>query len=118
MLLKDFINKVNENSLSRRFIRRVETLNRSLHTVKMRLEIKPNLCVDVYYNDQKNRMSFALILNEERIYARNNMGSKGWHMHPLNKPKTHDFSKDGKKKVTISEFLNEVEDILVKDKLL
>lgn len=118
MLIEDFIAGIAEEVRSRIFVHDTKILNKSLHIVKIRLEIKPNLRVDIYYNDEKNTISFALILNEERIFARNNMGSKGWHMHPLNRPNVHDFSKEGKKKVTISEFLDEVEGILVESKLL
>lgn len=118
MLLKEFIRGVFSNSKNRGFIESTEIVNRGLHTVKIRLRIKSNLFIDVFYNDKKRVISFSLILSDERIFGRNNMGPRGWHKHPLVNPKEHDFSKDGKREITILEFLDEIENILVQKKLL
>jgi hypothetical protein len=52
-----------------------------------------------------------LIYNGQRVYARDELDGH-WHRHTYRTPEEHDTSKEGKRPVEISEFLDEVEKVL------
>ena len=81
--------------------------------VKARLVITPHLFVQVYRNDRFDTTNFALIHNDKRMYARDQLAGK-WHRHPVNRPEIHYRRDEYRQTVSLAEFLNEVEDILAK----
>ena len=87
------------------------------NTVKVRLSIRENLYVDLYFNQRYGTTNYALILDGERIYGRDCYGGN-WHLHPYDDPSKHDMSENGKKSLSIEEFVDEVEEILVKMSLV
>ncbi|MEA1956797.1 MAG: hypothetical protein U9N01_00345 [Euryarchaeota archaeon] len=56
-------------------------------------------------------------MDGERIYGRDCYGGN-WHLHPYDDPSKHDMSENGKKSLSIEEFVDEVEEILVKMSLV
>jgi len=54
-----------------------------------------------------------LIHNGQRLYARDELDGN-WHRHTHRAPEEHDTTKEGKRPVEISEFLDEVEKVLAK----
>lgn len=95
----------------RAYFTRLEVMERGQTFLKARLYVSPDLFVQVYRNDQYNTTNLALIYNGVRIYARDQLGGI-WHRHTVDAPHLHDNSSEGCRPVTLSEFLDEVEDIL------
>jgi hypothetical protein len=99
------------------FIQAIVTLDRTANTVKLRLEITAECFVQVYANVRKGLTSYTLVLRQSRLYGRNNDGT-GWHRHPHTAPDDHDFSDEGSRPVTLTEFLEEVQRILTLEGIL
>ncbi|MFN3763114.1 MAG: hypothetical protein ACK4WK_07935, partial [Anaerolineae bacterium] len=99
------------------YIQQCITLDKTAHTIKLRLLITTDCFVQIYTNIRKNIMSYALVLSQNRIYGRN-CYSGVWHRHPYEAPETHDFGPEGSREVPLEEFLTEVQQILEKEKLL
>lgn len=102
---------------SRHYLRSPVILDRGRTFLKARLYISPDLFVQVYRNDRYNTTNLVLVWGERRIYARDEVGGV-WHRHPADDPSVHDTSPEGRRSVTLGEFLDEVEDLLVKMNLL
>ena len=94
-----------------------KTLVMTKNTVKARLTIRENLYIDLYYNQRYGTTNYTLILENERIYGRDCYGGK-WHLHPCEEPGKHDLSENGKRCLSIEDFVNDVEEILTKLNLL
>ncbi len=92
-------------------------LGRTDHSVKFRLMIDMNLFIQVYTNSQSGRTNFVAISGGQRIFGRDSEGA-GWHKHPFENPVEHDFSSDGSRQVTLTEFVIEVEDLLLREHFL
>lgn len=95
----------------RKYFVRMDVLEQTLSLVKIRLYISPDLFVQIYRNDRYQTTNLALIHNGQRLYARDELDGR-WHGHTYSKPEEHDTSKEGKRPVEISEFLDEVEQVL------
>ncbi len=95
----------------RKYFIRMDVLEQTISLVKIRLYISPDLFVQVYRNDRYETTNFALIHNGQRLYGRDELDGR-WHRHTYDKPEEHDKSKEGKRPVEMSEFLNEVEQVL------
>ena len=54
---------------------------------------------------------------ENRLYGRDCVGGD-WHRHSFENPQAHDTIDDGANEVTPEEFLDEVFEILLKEKLI
>jgi len=55
--------------------------------VKSRIFLIDTSFVEVYYNFENGKASFALIKNNKRIFGADNLGF--WHIHPFNNPERH-----------------------------
>ncbi len=102
---------VEEEFKRRRYFSRMDILDQTLGLVKIRLFITPNPFVQVYRNDQYQTTNLVLIHNNQRPYARDELDGH-WHRHTHLAPEEHDISEEGQKPVEISEFLDEVENVL------
>ena len=51
------------------------------------------------------------MLHQVRLYSPDNDGT-GWHRHPHTTPDDHDLSNEGTRPVSLTEFLDEVQQIL------
>lgn len=95
----------------RKYFIHMDVLEQTLSLVKIRLYISPALFVQVYRNERYQTTNLALIYNGQRLYARDELDGH-WHRHSYRAPEEHDTSKEGKRSVEISEFLDEVEKVL------
>ncbi len=55
--------------------------------VKARIEIGPDIFVDLFFREETERIDYALIVRGQRRYGMDNLG--GWHEHPLDNPDLH-----------------------------
>ena len=76
--------------------------------VKSRIFLIDNSFIEVYYNYENVKTSFALIKNNKRIFGADNLGF--WHIHPFNNPKKHVKSDE----IKIEDFIKEIKNKLFK----
>jgi hypothetical protein len=77
--------------------------------LKVRIFLKKkNVFIDVFFNSDTDRIAYALIMDNKRIYGADNTG--GWHVHPFDNPKEHVKEEE----IPFADFLKEVEDIFTK----
>ena len=55
--------------------------------VKFRVELVEGSFIDVFYNADTGKTSFAWIAAGRRIFGADN--TRGWHVHPLEQPEIH-----------------------------
>ena len=55
--------------------------------VKSRIFLIDESFVEIYYNSDNGKISFALIKDKERIFGADNLGF--WHIHPFDNPEKH-----------------------------
>ncbi|KXA89111.1 hypothetical protein AKJ61_03505 [candidate division MSBL1 archaeon SCGC-AAA259B11] len=82
----------------------VEDFDLEIHeNVVVRAEISLSKgFVNVYRNFVTDKIAFAWIVDEKRIYGADNTG--GWHVHPLENPSGH----VGSEPISLKKFVNEV----------
>lgn len=95
----------------RAYFTQLVLLDQSRSVVKARLYVSPSLFVQVYRNDRFDTTNLVLVHNDRRIFGRDQLDG-GWHRHPVDDPGRHDFSEEGLRNTSLSEFLDEVEAIL------
>lgn len=97
----------------RKYFVQMDVLEQTSSLLKARLYVSPNLFVQVYRNDRFNTTNLALIYNGLRLFARDELDGK-WHRHAQAAPEEHDFSGEGSRPISLTEFLDEVEIVLAK----
>ena len=102
---------------SRAYITRLDLLTAGQSILKARLHLKSDLFVQVYRNDEYDTTNLVLINSDQRVYGRDEVAGT-WHRHPSHNPSMHDKSEEGRRAVTLEEFLNEVEHIVIDLNLL
>jgi hypothetical protein len=99
------------------FIRSVVIVDKTTETVKARLHITAECFVQVYANVRKGLFNYTLVLHHNRLYGRDNDGA-GWHRHPHSTPESHDFCPEGVRAVSLTDFLEEGQQILMAEGML
>ena len=87
------------------------------HIFKVRLYLSEDIFVQVYRNDKNNLTSFTLIVEDERLYGRDQIEGL-WHRHPFGGPSIHDRSPQRKEAVNLRTFFAEVCELLIREELL
>ncbi len=100
------------------FIRATTIVDKNAEAIKARLHIRPDFFIQLYINVVTGTRNLALVLGGQRLYGRDCVGTKGWHRHPYQCPDEHDFSPEGKRPVSIPDFLAEVQETIEKEALL
>ena len=72
--------------------------------VKFRVDMADGSFIDIFYNADTGKVSFAWIVDKQRVFGVDN--TRGWHVHPLGDPARHQAHPP----MTFGEFLAEVED--------
>lgn len=99
------------------FIQSVEGVERTDETVALRLYIREDLFVQVFWGELTESLYFALIENERRIFGIDYEGGR-WHQHPFVAPERHEFLSEGLGVKLLLTFLSRVEDLLLAEDLL
>lgn len=84
----------------------LKIIEKTKSILKVRLYFSEELFVQIYVNIKKPKGSYALILNDRRIFGKDHVLNE-WHLHPFENPDEHDESEIAKKSITIEEFLEE-----------
>jgi len=89
------------------FLITYEIEEKSTSIVKAKIFFNQDLYIQVYVNIRRPKISFALILNNHRLYGKDFLMGK-WHRHPFESPQVHDTSTEGIKETAIEPFFLEV----------
>jgi hypothetical protein len=111
MSVAESLSALRQAAKSRVYISRLEILDQTPSLIKARLYISPDLFVQVYRNDRFDTTNLVLLHAGQRIYARDQLGG-AWHRHTAAAPHLHDTSDEGRRSVSLPEFLDEVETVL------
>jgi len=91
---------------------RLDILDITSSVLKARLIIKPDLYVQIYENLRRPKCSYTLIVGNNRFYGRD-LREDSWHRHPVEGPEIHNDSEEASRSVTITDFIEEVKEILI-----
>lgn len=86
-------------------VKSVAQIQSGVQWVALRAYLEDDLFVDVFYNEETDKKSFALIRAGVRIFAADN-AKKKWQWHPFENPKMHLLINH---EITFAEFLRQVE---------
>lgn len=59
-----------------------------LDILSLRVHLADESFIEVFYNVATDKTAFALIVDDERIYGKDN-AKMGWHVHPFDTPEDH-----------------------------
>ena len=94
----------------------IEQTDNSL-TLTLHLHITPHLFIQAFLSTRSDRLSLALIGPTGRLYGRD--GRKGqWHRHPFAATHIHEATPEEMSSQPLTQFLTEVETILLENELL
>jgi len=96
---------------------KMDILDITTSILKARLLIDADICIQIYENVRKPKASYTMIIGNNRFYGRD-MREGFWHRHPIDDPKIHDDSEEASRSITISEFVQEVKEILIQKELI
>jgi hypothetical protein len=65
----------------------VKIVEMNMLRFKGRVSITVSLFIDVFYSPRTDKVSFAVLHKEKRIFGIDNLS--GWHVHPLGSPHEH-----------------------------
>ena len=116
-MLDDLMQEVQVIIESYAFIRGMTDLDRTDNALRFRLSIDQTMFIQVYANSKKTKVNFALLSLGQRIYGRDSE-SGAWHRHPFEAPESHLIEDDAARPVTLTEFVMEVEELLLRESLL
>lgn len=99
------------------FIQMIYLIDATDSALKFRLEIDTSTFIQIYHNISTETINYVFVHSSQRIYGRDCCDGK-WHRHPFDNPSTHDFSLEGTRHISLYEYLEEVEEYLIKKGLL
>jgi hypothetical protein len=111
MNVADLLRSLRHEAQSRAYVDRLVVFDQSASLLKARLYIGADLFIQIYRNDRFDTTNLVLMHNEQRVYARDQLGGV-WHRHTTADPQAHDTSTAGRQPVGLAEFLDEVEEVL------
>jgi len=89
-------------------------IDRTENIISLKLLIDSEFFIQIYGNNEKNKLNLALVFKKRRLYGYDSEGSK-YHFHPFDNPANHIFVDERK---TIGEFVQQSVEFLEKNKLL
>jgi hypothetical protein len=112
-MIPDLLGEIKRSASSREFVQEVKVVAEGKSVLKVHMIVSEDVKIQVYYNSKTGNRNYVLLLHNQRIYGRDKYQGK-WHLHPLENPEKHKNSIE----VSISAFLDEVEEILVEQDLI
>ena len=84
----------------------------NLLRLQLRIILSPEIFIEVFHSARTQRISFALIKKEERIFGIDNL--HGWHRHPFGGVEQHQAIKEP----ALAEIFTETNRVIVEESLL
>jgi hypothetical protein len=88
------------------FVEKVD-IQTEVFILKGRAILKKHRFLQVYFNELTGTTAFALIEKDRRIWGIDYDNMRGWHLHPLENPETHQIIEEK----TIQEILRMLSEI-------
>lgn len=68
-----------------------EVIKEGISFIKLRIRVKPKVTIELYFNEETQTLTSALLVKGRRIFGINGYPkSDMWHTHPLNKVHEHE----------------------------
>lgn len=99
------------------FIKEMEVAERTASTLTLRFIIAAELLVQVFCSERSGRLSLALVGPSGRLYGRD-LEHGVWHRHPFDDPQHHEATPEGMSSRPVTQFLAEVEELLLANDLI
>ena len=99
------------------FVQSVSDIVQTDITLSMRLQIRPELFIQIFFGEISGSLYLALIEGEWRIFGIDRE-TGDWHIHPYEDVERHDQLTDGLEPKSLLTFLARVEDLLFEYDLL
>lgn len=99
------------------FVHDIAVIEQTQATITIHLTIDAELFVQAFFSENSQRLSFALVSQRGRLYGRDREHGT-WHRHPFGRPEQHEITPEGMSDRPLTQFLSEVERILVEHDLL
>ena len=99
------------------FVQSIEEIDRTNHTLSLRLWIRADLFVDVFLGELSGSLYLALIYGQRRVFGIDRESGE-WHLHPFASPHRHEPLPGGLEPKPLLRLLAQVETILVAEQLL
>jgi len=80
--------------------------------------LSPEVFVQIYVNVTTDTRNMALVVSDQRRYARDCQLCRNWHRHPFGQPDGHDSSPTGNQPMGVEEFLEEVQELVEREELV
>lgn len=88
------------------FVEKVDVVT-EVFILKCRAILKNNRFLQVYFNELTGTIAFALIEKDKRIWGIDCDNMRGWRLHPIENPETH----QNIEKTTVDEVIKLLSDI-------
>jgi len=99
------------------FIQEFKIVEQTNSTVTLHLTISADLFVQAFLSQSSRRLSFALVGDGGRLYGRDHEHGE-WHRHPFARPDQHEPTPAGMSVRPLTQFMAEVQEILVEHGLI
>lgn len=83
----DFSKDIIETLSRYDFIKGIDILLLDEPVLKVRAVLNGSIFIDMFYNAETHKYSFALIRDNTRIFGADNL--RRWHLHPFENPDEH-----------------------------
>ncbi len=106
----EFEQQVLEICAKSKIVKSVAQTHAGFGWIELRAYLRDDSFVNIFYNENTRKKSFALIRERRHILAADNAKDE-WHWHPFEEPTQHLFVEQ---EISFAEFLQQVEKHLTK----
>lgn len=99
------------------FVQGFNTVEQTNATVTLHLTIGPSLFVQAFFSQNSRRLNLALISQGGSLYGRDYEHGT-WHRHPFGQSEQHEPTPEGMSAQPLTQFMTEVEEILIEHGLI
>ncbi len=104
MDISQFLNELLEAISPLDLVEKID-ISTEVFILKGRIILKNDLYLQVYYNEKTGTTAYALIKNKSRIWGIDFDNLRGWHLHPIDDPNSHQEIPPKSIKETINELV-------------
>lgn len=94
------------------FIQATHIVERTERTITIHFRISSTLFVQAFFSERSQRLHFALVGSVGRLYGRDREQGV-WHRHPFGEVEEHEPTPEGMSAQSLTEFMTEVEELLL-----
>lgn len=89
MKIDEFRKRLEEECQSLNFPK-PEVIKQGFSFINVELRIQPEVTIEIYFNEETQSLTSALVIQDKRIFGINGYPKRGaWHMHPLGRAEEH-----------------------------